>query len=91
MALTRRKLGEILQKWGLVNEQQLNEAYQRFMDMNAAYLAYMKILRQRYNAPEREWTLRDWAYTLFNNRIFVVAKCSAFYDRDDPWSVGIGA
>lgn len=26
MALTRRKLGEILQKWGLVNEQQLGEA-----------------------------------------------------------------
>jgi len=26
MALTRRKLGEILQKWGLVNEQQLAEA-----------------------------------------------------------------
>ncbi len=26
MALTRRKLGEILQKWGLVNEQQLSEA-----------------------------------------------------------------
>lgn len=46
---------------GMIFEKQLAEAYQAFVETNNAYLAYMKVLRQRYNAPDGEWKLTDWA------------------------------
>lgn len=46
---------------GMMFEKQLTEAYQAFVEANNAYLAYMKILRQRYDAPEEKYSLQDWA------------------------------
>jgi len=46
---------------GMIFEKELAEKYQAFVEANNAYLAYLKILRQRYDAPEEQYTLSDWA------------------------------
>lgn len=46
---------------GMIFEQELAEKHQAFVEANTAYLTYMKILRQRYSAPEGQYTLKDWA------------------------------
>lgn len=56
-----RKLTESDFETGMIFEQRLVEAHKAFEAANAVYLAYMDILRQRYNAPEGQYALKDWA------------------------------
>jgi len=46
---------------GMAFERKLQETHAAFEAANGAYLLYMDILRQRYDAPPGEYTLNDWA------------------------------
>jgi hypothetical protein len=59
--MQRKLLAEADFETGMAFEQELAAALEAIKCANDAYQRYVAILRRKYDAPEGEWTLTDWA------------------------------